>query len=114
MKKIFPIFALALGVGLFTVFWTGSFSTVYALQSNEESLEAALDGIDAVQAMALANEWRWSPMKIISVVTTREIIFTFPSKKVKYNLNKGNERRIPLPDDKMVVAVAPYIKQTHK
>jgi len=68
------------------------------------SAEKALDNVDAVQAIALANEWKWSKRDVTSYVDTRKVVFKFPDGKVK---------TIPLPDDKMVVAVAPYINQTH-
>ena len=114
MKKTFPIFIIALGIGLLTVLGIGRFSTAYALQQDKELPEAVLDGVDAVQAMAVANKWKYSHKEINSTVTTREVIFKFPSKKKLFNFNKGKEKKIPLPDDKMVVAVAPYVYQTHE
>jgi hypothetical protein len=76
-----------------------------ALQGDEKSAEAALNNVDAIQAMAIANQWKWFKKKIKSHVTPREVVFKFPNGKVK---------RIPLPEEKMVVAVAPYIKRTHR
>jgi hypothetical protein len=76
-----------------------------ALQGDEKPTEAALNNVDAIQAMAIANQWKWLKEKIKSRVTPREVIFKFPNGKVK---------RIPLPEEKMVVAVAPYIRQTHR
>ncbi len=67
--------------------------------------EKLLNNVDAVQAMAIANEWKWSKKEIKSFVTSREVVFEFSKDKVK---------RIPLPNDKMLVAVAPYIKRTHR
>ncbi len=67
--------------------------------------EKLLNNADAVQAMAIANEWKWSKKEIKSFVTSREVVFEFSKYKVK---------RIPLPEEKMLVAVAPYIKQTHR
>ena len=73
-------------------------------QSDEKSAEARLDNVDAVQAIAIANEWNWSKKEITSYVTPREVVFKFSDNKVK---------KIPLPEDKMLVAVAPYINLTH-
>ena len=67
--------------------------------------EKLLNNVDAVQAMAIANEWKWSKKEIKSFVTSREVVFKFSKDKVK---------RILLPEEKMLVAVAPYINKTHK
>ena len=75
------------------------------LQGAEQSDLAALDNINAIQAMAIANQWKWTKKEVTSYVTPRGVIFVFPDKKVK---------GIRLPADKMVVAVAPYIKRTHQ
>ena len=77
----------------------------YGFQGDEKSAEAALDNVDAIQAMAIANHWKWTKKEVKSYVTPRGIIFMFPNRKVK---------GIPLPEDKMIVAVAPYIRRTHK
>lgn len=76
----------------------------YALQSDEKSNESLLENVDAIQAMAVANQWKWSNKEIKSSVNSREVVFRFPGEKVK---------KIPLPEEKMVVALAPYIKGTH-
>jgi hypothetical protein len=73
--------------------------------TDQSSPEAILKNVDAVQAMAIANEWNWSKKEIKSYVTARDVVFEFSKSKVK---------RIPLPEDKMLVAVAPYLNQTHK
>jgi hypothetical protein len=78
---------------------------VHRLQGAEQSDLAALDNVDAMQAMAIANQWKWTKKEVTSYVTPRGVIFVFPDKKVK---------GIRLPADKMVVAVAPYIKRTHQ
>jgi hypothetical protein len=67
--------------------------------------EKLLNNVDAVQAMVIANQWKWSKQDIKSYVTPWEVVFKFSKDKVK---------RIPLPEDKMLVAVAPYIKRTHR
>ena len=60
--------------------------------------------IDAFEAMALANQWKWSHKDVRSSVTAREVVFKFPD---------GTVKKIPLPEDRMLVAVAPFIRQTH-
>jgi len=67
--------------------------------------EKLLNNVDAVQAMAIANDWNWSKKEIKSFVNSREVVFKF---------SKEKEKRIPLPNDKMLIAVAPYINQTHE
>lgn len=74
-------------------------------QPDKNSPEAILKNVDAIQAMAIANEWKWSKKKIKSYVNTREIVF---------ELSKNKIIKIPLPEEKMLVAVAPYINRTHK
>lgn len=74
------------------------------LLGDENSPEAALKNVDAVQAIAIANEWKWSKKEIKSYVTPREVVF---------EISKGKLKKIPLPKEKMIVAVAPYISRTH-
>jgi hypothetical protein len=73
-------------------------------QEDFRSAEKALDHVDGIQAVAIADEWRWSKSDVKSYVDARQVVFKFPN---------GNVKRIPLPDDKMLVAIAPYINQTH-
>ncbi|MCK9365024.1 MAG: hypothetical protein M0P74_15660 [Syntrophales bacterium] len=75
-----------------------------ALASDGKSAEALLADVDVARALAIANEWKWSQKEIKSLVNSREVVFQFPDGKVK---------KIPLPEDKMVVALAPYIQKTH-
>ncbi len=63
-----------------------------------EENEAVLKDVDATQAMEIANEWKWTQKEIKSYVTTQEVVFEF---------SKGRSKRIPLPEEKMLVAVAP-------
>jgi len=63
-----------------------------------------VEGSDAVQAMALANQWKWTQDSITSHVTSKEVVFEFPDNTVK---------KVALPEDKMVVAIAPYLTFTH-
>ena len=76
-----------------------------ALQKSDASGEALLNNIDAKRAIAIANHWKWTNKKVKSYVTPGEVVFKFSDKNIK---------RIQLPADAMVVAVAPYIRRTHK
>ena len=93
MKSIVLSFILLLGL-----------SSLFSACGPQDD-EKLLNNADAVQAMAIANEWKWSKKEIKSFVTSREVVFKFSKDKVK---------RIPLPEEKMLVAVAPYIKRTHR
>ena len=74
------------------------------LQADQKALMAELENMDAIQAVALANKWRWTNKDIKSYVNSKEIVFKFPDGQVK---------TIPMPVNKMLVAVAPYITKTH-
>jgi hypothetical protein len=96
MKKLATFLSLLFGLsGLFAA---------YGSQLDKNSPEAVLKNVDVAQAMVIANEWKWSKNKIKSYVNAREIVFELPKSKII---------RIPLPEEKMLVAVAPYINQTH-
>jgi hypothetical protein len=91
---------------LFVVFWGLNVPLpAYCVEGNEKSANVSLDNIDAAQAMEIANQWKWTRKDVKSYVTPQGVIFIFPDKRVK---------GIPLPKDKMVVAVAPYINRTHR
>jgi hypothetical protein len=75
------------------------------LAEDETLLRQKLENVNAMDAVAIANDWKWSHKDVKTSVTAREVVFEFPDKTVK---------RIPLPQEKMLVAVAPYIRQTHK
>lgn len=74
------------------------------LQADYKSFMAKLKNVDAIQAVAFANQWRWTNKNITIYVNAQEIVFTFPDGQVK---------KIPMPENKMLVAVAPYISKTH-
>jgi hypothetical protein len=63
---------------------------------------AALQGVDAVAAMDLANAWKGQA--VTSFVTPRAVHFAFPD---------GQEVEVALPDDVMLVSVAPFLVNTH-
>ena len=74
------------------------------VQADYKSFMAELKNVDAIQAVALANQWRWTNKNIAIYVNAQEIVFKFPDGQVK---------KIPMPENKMLVAVAPYITKTH-
>ena len=94
MKSIALSFILLFGI-----------SWLFIACSNGNPDAARLNNIDAVQAIAIANEWNYSRKDITSYVTPREVVFKSSNDKVI--------KKIPLPEDKMMVAVAPYINTTH-
>ncbi len=96
MKSLLISFILLLGI--ISAFFA------HTLQGDEKSDEYVLENVDAIQATAIANQWKWSNKQIKSSVNSREVVFQFPGGKVK---------KVPLPGEKMVVALAPYIKGTH-
>ena len=65
---------------------------------------SALSGLDARAALALANTWKTTEKGVTSFVDTKKISFEFAD---------GTKATVPLPDPKMVVAIAPYINNTH-
>jgi hypothetical protein len=71
---------------------------------SEPSLEAKLDSLDARQALALADQWFQERQPVKSFINTQEIVFEFQD---------GRKRRIALPADEMMVAIAPYVQKTH-
>lgn len=72
--------------------------------NNMKPYEQMVDNISAVQAMAYANQWKWTQPGIKTSVTPIEVVFEFPGKTIK---------KVALPPDKMVVAIAPYLTYTH-
>jgi hypothetical protein len=97
IKKLLMITSLA-SLAVFLMFAT-------AFSMNESALINQLEGINAHQALALANQWHWEKQPVKTYITSKEVVFQFESGKVK---------RIALPDGEMMVAVAPFIDSTHK
>jgi hypothetical protein len=79
------------------------FTTAFAM--NESALINQLEGLNAHQALALANQWHWEKQPVKTHITSKKVVFQFVSGKVK---------KIALPEDEMMVAVAPFINRTHK
>jgi hypothetical protein len=61
-------------------------------------------GLSAREAMALANEWFAAKNGVKTNVDARYVNFEFPG---------GKTERVALPEDQMVVAIAPYVERTH-
>ena len=76
-----------------------------AFQETMKPAEVDFEKIDAFEAVALANQWKWSQKDVKSSVTAREVVFKFPD---------GTVKKVPLPQEKMLVAVAPYVRKTHR
>ena len=76
---------------------------------NMKAYEQMVENIDAVQAMAFANQWKWTQNSITTHVTPKEVVFEFPSDTSP----NGTIKKVALPEDKMVVAIAPYLTYTH-
>ena len=90
---------------LILIFATFSAIEADAFQDSKKPADIDFEKIDAIEAMAIANAWKWSQKDVKSSVTAREVIFKFAD---------GTVKKIPLPQEKMLVAVAPYIRRTHK
>ena len=85
-------------------FWILSMFSPDAVHADQKSLMSELEKVNAAEAVALANKWRWTHKHIKIYVDAQEIVFNFPD---------GQAKKIPMPRDKMLVAVAPYIRNTH-
>ena len=92
-------------IGLILILATIPAFQADAAQDSKKPADIDFEKIDAVEAMAIANAWKWSRKDIKSSVTAREVVFKF---------SDGKQQRIALPQEKMLVAVAPYIRKTHK
>jgi hypothetical protein len=64
-----------------------------------------LEGLNAREALALANKWGTATPEVESFVDTDAVKVTFKK--------SGKTVEVPLSDDQMVVAFAPYISKTH-
>lgn len=76
-----------------------------AVAYDEELLRQSLKNVSAMEAIAIANELKWESTDLKSYVTTQEVIFKF---------SNGQLTKIHLPKDTMLVALAPYMNQTHQ
>ena len=88
-----------------------SFSIAYSSEnptsinkSNYKQLKEKLKGIDGKTAMAIANKWHMDKIDVVTFVTPDNVNFKFKD---------GQTISILLPDDVMMVSIAPYINKTH-
>ncbi len=95
----------SLVLGLLLILGAGSAFQADAFQDVKKPADIDFEKIDAVEAIAIANEWKWSQKDVKSFVNAHEVVFKF---------SDGKEQKIPLPREKMLVAVAPYLRKTHK
>jgi hypothetical protein len=71
---------------------TGAFSM------SESALIEQLKGLNAHQAVALANKWHWEKQPVTTHVTPQDVVFQFEN---------GNVKEIALPKYKMIVYPSP-------
>ena len=92
---------LSLGLGLI-----GLIGLALAQTSTPKVGPEALTGVDARRAMEIANAWGVSGIgaKVTSFVTTDAVQFKFEG---------GQTVSVPLPKDRVVIAIAPYVTFTH-
>jgi hypothetical protein len=76
-----------------------------AIAYDEGLLRQRLKNVSAMEAVAIANELKWESGSVKSYVTVNEVVFKF---------SNGQLTKIRLPKDRMLVAVAPYMNQTHQ
>ena len=93
------------GVSVILIFAAFLPFQAYAFQDSKKPYDIDWETIDVVEAIAIANEWKWSQKDVKSYVTAREVVFEF---------SDGTKKEILLPEERMLVAVAPYIRRTHK
>lgn len=75
-----------------------------SVDPNYDAYYDSLSHLSAKEAIAKANEWKFSAPKITSYVTTKEVIFEFPDRR---------NVKIELPNNEFYLAVAPYLNHTH-
>ena len=92
-------------IGLILILVTCLSFQADAIQDGKKPADIDWKNIDAIEAMAIANEWKWSLKDVKSFVNANEVVFEFAD---------GTTKEIPLPEEKMLVAVAPYIQNTHQ
>jgi hypothetical protein len=72
--------------------------------AQNQRLMDELKGVDAKQAMNLAYQWRTENIDVKTFVTPDAVNFQFKDGKMVV---------VPLPDDQMIVSIAPYVNKTH-
>ena len=75
-----------------------------AVVARDKRLKDELKGIHAKQAMEIAYKWRKENIDVKTFVTPDAVNFQFKD---------GKTIAVPLPDDQMIVSIAPYVNKTH-
>lgn len=112
-RYIHKLFIVAL---LVSSFFSGMGNAAYAQKSDKpadrekskedyEAVSGMFEGLDALEAMALANKLGEGKNSFTSFVTPESINIEIPG---------GETFSVPLPEDVMVVAIAPYVETTHE
>jgi len=78
--------------------------TAAAGAGQDQKLQDELKGIDSRQAMKIAYKWRAENIDVKTFVTPDAVNFQFKD---------GKTVVVPLPDDQMIVSIAPYVNKTH-
>ncbi|MFA5180543.1 MAG: CueP family metal-binding protein [Syntrophales bacterium] len=76
----------------------------FAQHGQDQQLRDELKGIDAKKAMKIAYKWRSENIDVKTFVTPDAVNFQFKD---------GKTVAVPLPDDLMIVSIAPYVNKTH-
>ena len=97
--KLLRIIQVIAVIGLILMFST------QAIAYDEGLLRQRLKNVSAMEAVAIANELKWESTDVKSYVTLHELVFKF---------SNGQLTKIRLSKDRMLVAVAPYMNQTHQ
>ncbi len=105
MRKLSVItFVLVILLTLITCSANSSKTTLETTKEPSVS-PTMLNGLNAEEALILANKWKISNPEVSSFITPDNLVFEFPDKK---------KVEIPLPADSMMIAIAPYVDKTHR
>ena len=92
MRRLSPILTAFVGLVL----------SASAFAQDSQPTPAAIESLDARAAVELANDWKGNG--VTSFATPEAVHFVFPD---------GTEVVVPMPEDVMLVSVAPYVTYTH-
>jgi hypothetical protein len=105
-KNIVKIILLSLVLTVISLFVAYASENPTSInKSNDKQLKDKLTGIDGKTAVAIANKWHGDKIDIVTFVTPEKVNFKFKD---------GQMISVPLPDDVMMVSIAPYINKTHE
>ncbi|MFO7568859.1 MAG: CueP family metal-binding protein [Smithellaceae bacterium] len=105
-NNIVKIIALSLMLTVTSLFMAYAADNPTSInKSNGQQLKDILTGLDGKTAVAIANKWHGDKIDVVTFVTPEKVIFKFKD---------GQMISVPLPDDVMMVSIAPYINKTHE